>query len=270
MPVQRDIVGDVVRRLAAAGCVAPEEEAAELLRSAPDPATLATWLSRREQGEPIAWIVGRSDFCGLCLQIDPGVYVPRAQSEELARRAARLLPPLGRAVDLCTGAGAIAAHLSAMAPAATVVGVDIDPLAAACARRNGVRAVVADLDLPIRCPGGVDVVTAVAPYVPSDAIAFLPRDVQRYEPRHALDGGGGGLDVVTRVVESASRLLRPGGWLLIEVGGEQDELLRPLLTGHAFRDVASWRDEEGDLRMLVAQAGAPPASIAEPGGAPVG
>ncbi len=83
---------DLTARLAAAGCVAPEDEARELLADAPDVAELDARLRRREAGEPLAWITGRVQFGGLVLRVDPGVYVPRVQTEELARRAAVVLP----------------------------------------------------------------------------------------------------------------------------------------------------------------------------------
>jgi release factor glutamine methyltransferase len=193
------------------------------------------------------------EFCGRWLDVAPGVYVPRVQSEELARRAGRLLPEHGRAADLCTGAGAIAAHLMAQVPTASVIGVDLDPKAVACAARNGVRAVLGGVDSPLGADGSFDLVTAVPPYVPTSELRLLPADVQRYEPRLALDGGDDGLDVARRVVATAGRLLRPGGWLLIEVGADQDEVLAPDLTASGFGDVESWPDEEGDLRGLAAR-----------------
>jgi release factor glutamine methyltransferase len=248
--VRRDAV---VGRLAAAGCVSASEEAAELLIAAPDDRTLDAWISRRERGEPLAWITGSILFGGRRIGVDPGVYVPRFQTEELARRAAALLPPGGRALDLCTGSGAVAAHLGAEVAGAAVVGVDLDPLAAACARRNGVAALAADLDEPLHAGRPFDVVTAVAPYVPRDALAALPADVQRHEPRRALDGGEDGLDLVRRVVAAAGRLLRPGGWLLVEVGGDQDHRLEPALAGHRFTDADAWHDDEGDLRGVAAR-----------------
>lgn len=246
----------VVDRLLAAGCVAAEEEAEELVAFAPDAAALDAWLARREQGEPLAWITGGLDFCGRRLRVDPGVYVPRAQTEDLAVRSAALLgaatPPV-RALDLCTGAGAVAAHLRAEVPGALVVGVDVDRAAVACARTNGVPAVRADLGrLPLRTCA-FDLVTAVAPYVPTGEVAFLPADVQRYEPRRALDGGADGLDLVRRVVAAAGRLLRPGGWLAIEVGGDQDRLLAPALAAAGLGPPDPWDDEDGDLRGLVAR-----------------
>lgn len=246
---------DVVTRLIAAGCVAADEEADELVAAAPDRATLDAWVGRREQGEPLAWLIGTTQFCGHTVHVDPGVYVPRFQSEELARRAATLLDPEGGlAADLCTGSGAIAVHLMAAAPRVEVVGVDIDVRAVVCARRNGVPAIVADLgqSLPFGS-NAFDVVTAVAPYVPTGALHLLPSDVQRYEPMLALDGGHDGLDLVRRIVVSAAHVLRPGGWLLVELGGDQDRALLPTLAGSGFDAAEAWFDEDGDLRGLAAQ-----------------
>jgi len=246
-------IAEVVDRLVAAGCVAPAEEAQELLAAAPDAAALESWLRRREEGEPLAWITGSILFGGRVLAVDPGVYVPRFQSEYLARHAAELVPDGGWVADLCTGAGAVAAYVMARVPAAAVIGVDIDARAAACARRNGISAIVGDLDEPIRLDHRFDLVTAVAPYVPTAGMRFLPRDVQRYEPVAALDGGADGLELVRRVVAGGGRLLRPGGWLLVELGGAQDVMLSPTLAGAGFDQVAPWWDDDGDLRYVAAR-----------------
>ena len=131
-------------------------------RGAGDDAELEAWVRRREAGEPLAWITGVASFCDHDLAIAPGVYVPRPQTEELARRAASVLPHDGAALDLCTGSGAVAAHLARERPAARVVGVDVDACAAACARRIGVAVVVTDLDTALG-PVAFDVVPAVAP-----------------------------------------------------------------------------------------------------------
>jgi len=244
----------LTERLTAAGCIAADEEADELMAAAADEATLEAFVGRRERGEPLAWITGSTQFCGHRVMVDRGVYVPRPQSEALAQRAAALLAVAGPAfaVDLCTGSGAVAVHLKATRPEAVVTAVDADIRAASCARRNGVLAVVGNLGAPL-VPRAFDVVTAVAPYVPTGAIALLPADVQRYEPRLALDGGIDGLDVVRRVVASASALLRPGGWLLIEVGGAQDRALATTLDASGFGAATTWHDEDGDLRGLAAQ-----------------
>jgi release factor glutamine methyltransferase len=233
--------------------VAADEEADELLAAAPDEATLNDYVGRRERGEPLAWITGAWGFCGEVVRVDTGVYVPRWQTEELARRAGSLLTSgRARAADLCTGSGAVAVHLMAVAPVAVIVGVDIDLKAARCARGNGVRAVVGDLGECLR-PGVFDVVTAVAPYVPTESMRFLPADVQAYEPARALDGGPDGLTVLRRLVATAARLLSPGGWLLIEVGGEQVRALEPRLAAHGLARQDVWSDEDGDVRGLSAR-----------------
>jgi len=185
----------------------------------------------------------------------PGVYVPRLQTVPLARRAASLLPRHGCAVDLCTGAGAVAVLVAHLEPTATVMATDIDQLAVACARANNVEARVGDLysPLPSELARQVDVVTAVTPYVPTPQLRLLPADVQRYEPGAALDGGDDGLTIARRVVEGAPRWLRSGGWLLLELGAEQPAQLRPFLELHGFSSVEVLEDDDGDTRGLVAR-----------------
>ena len=235
----------LVARLAAAGCVAADEEAQMLTEAAGgDARRLDALVRRREAGEPVEWIVGWAPFCGLRIAVHPGVYVPRVQTEVLARRAAELLPPDGVAVDLATGSGAVAAVLRAADPSATVVATELDPVAAACARANGVTVHEGDLDepLPSSLEGAVDVLTANVPYVPTAAMALLPRDVQDHEPRRALDGGDDGLDLVRRVLTLAPRWLRPRtGRLLVEIGPDQ---------AAAFPDAVHLVDDEGDVRAL--------------------
>lgn len=240
----------LVERLAAAGCIAPEAEAAELRATTIDHDELARLAERRAAGEPLAWIIRRVRFGDLVLAIDPGVYVPRPQTEELARRAAALLPDGGLLVDLCAGGGAIAALVLAQVPSARVVGIDLDPIAVACAHRNGVPAVVGDLAGPLRPDLAADVVTAVAPYVPTDALDLLPSDVRDHEPVRALDGGADGLAVVRRIVTAAAGLLRPGGHLVLELGGDQADALAPDLAAAGFAPAEVWHDDEGDPRGL--------------------
>lgn len=245
----------VAARLAAAGCVAARAEAVALTSATRDDTVLEAFVSRRERGEPLAWITGTTRFCGHTVRVHPGVYVPRPQSEDLARRAAALLAACGnrpRAADLCTGSGAVAVHLMAAVTTASVVGVDASTRAAACARSNGVPVVVGDLGRPLGSDA-FDVVTAVAPYVPTPDLALLPSDVRDHEPPLALDGGADGLDVVRRVVESAARVLRHGGWLLTEVGGSQDRVLAAALAAGGFGPVEAWFDADGDLRGVAAR-----------------
>ena len=248
----------MARTLAEAGCIAAGDEAGELLRAAAgDSDVLAELVSRRTEGAPIAWLTGAVDFCGLRLSVAPGVYVPRWQTEPLARRAATLLPPAGVAADLCTGAGAIAAVLAAAVPTAQVLATELEPSAVRCARSNGVEVLEGFLDdpLPRELARRVDVLTAVVPYVPTDSLRLLPRDVQAFEPRLALDGGADGTDLLIEVARRSATWLSPGGWLLLELGGDQAEPLGRLLHELGFEGVDVMADEEGDPRAMCARLG---------------
>lgn len=232
--------------------MAAEEEAAALRAAAGDPDDLEMLVRRRTAGEPLAWLVGGVDFCGLRVTVSPGVYVPRWQTEALAERAASLLPAEGVAIDVCTGAGAVAAVLQARRPVATVLATDVDSTAVACARANGVAALLGDLfsPLPPDLHGAVDVVTAVVPYVPTSELVFLPRDVVAFEPRRALDGGRDGVEVLSALVEESTRWLRPGGWLLLEIGGRQAATVAAAMVAAGLREITIRHDAEGDDRAI--------------------
>ena len=163
--------------LSGAGFVAGEEEADELLAcAAGNIELLDSLVMRRLSGEPLAWITGSVTFCGLEIRVDPGVNVPRWQSEPLARRAVERLPATGAAIDLCTGAGAIAKSLTTERPGAQVVASDVSELAVACAAANAVEVCRGDLFAPLSptLEGNVDVVVGVVPYVPTPALSLLP------------------------------------------------------------------------------------------------
>ena len=248
-------------RLAAAGCVFAGEEAAELAKAAGgDEDQLAAMVERRTTGEPLAWVTGSAVFCGCTIAVAPGVFVPRWQSEPLAERAAELLSPDGRAIDLGTGSGALARVLLDRRPGATVLGTERDPVAARCARRNGVTVAEGDLfgAVPHSWQGTVDVIVAVLPYVPTDEIQYLPRDVRTFEPVTALDGGADGLELVRRAVSEAPDWLRDGGHVLFEIGGQQPAALVPMLERAGFGGARVMADEDGDPRGVEA--------VWEPGG----
>ena len=248
----------VTQLLTDAGCIAARQEADELMRAAAgNPDVLDDLVSRRTNGEPIAWLTGSVTFCDLRLFVAPGVYVPRGQTEPLARRAAMLLPPAGVAADLCTGVGAIAAVLAAAVPTARVLATELDELAAHCARRNGVEVFEGYLDdpLPRAFEHRIDVITAVVPYVPTGSLRLLPRDVQVFEPRLALDGGPDGTDLLGEVARRSAGWLRPGGWVLLELGGDQADPMERLLHDIGFQGVDVMADEDGDHRAICARLG---------------
>jgi release factor glutamine methyltransferase len=260
-PAAADIAGRsraLAAVLAEAGCVAAEEEADELLAAASGRADLLDpMVDRRLAGEPLAWITGKVSFCGLEVRVDPGVYVPRWQTEPLARRAVERLAGGGRAIDICTGSGALAVVLSAHHPSAEVVASDIDHRAVACARSNGVDAYPGDLfaPLPRLFEGQTDLVVGVVPYVPTAALSLLPRDTLDFESPLSYDGGPDGAGLLRRVVVDSTRFLRRGGSLLLELGGEQAELLAPDLARLGYREVEVLVDEDGDVRGIEALLG---------------
>ena len=245
----------LVSALSAAGCVAADEEAAELVAAAGGNADLLEELvERRLRGEPLAWITGTVRFCGLPVRVDPGVYVPRWQSEPLVRRALARLGQEGTAVDLCTGSGAVAMVLAVRRPRARVLASEVDPAAVACAAANGVDVRRGDLFAPIPgdLGGRVDVVVGVVPYVPTPALGTLPRDTLAFERPLSYDGGTDGTEVLRRAVVGAARFLRPGGALLLELGGTQHEALGDDLRRHGFVDVHVVVDGDGDVRGIEA------------------
>lgn len=227
--------------------------------SSGDPAIWHCWAKRRCDGEPLEWLVGFTVFMGHRVGVDRGVYAPRAQTEVVARRAIDSLPDGGAAADLCTGSGAVAVALRKARPGARVVATDVDADACRCAARNGVEVYHGHLaePLPADLVGNFDVVVAVVPYVPSDEMEFLPRDVRKYEPRLALDGGKHGVELLEQVIVAAPRLLRPGGALVVELGGTQDEQLAPVLQAAGFDLVERLVDDEGDVRGVCARLGCP-------------
>jgi release factor glutamine methyltransferase len=259
VPVPNDVEA-LAELLADAGFVAAQEEADELVaRAAGDAELLDALVARRLTGEPLAWITGSVVFCGLEIRVDRGVYVPRWQSEPLARRAVARLPAHGVAIDLCTGAGAVAKTMSANRPGARVVACDLDERAVACARANGVEAHRGDLfaPLPRALQGRVDVVVGVVPYVPTPDLALLQRDTLAFESPLSYDGGHDGTDILRRVLTDAPRFLRRGGALLLELGGQQADALGQDLARLGYADVSVLEDEDGDVRGIEATLSAP-------------
>jgi release factor glutamine methyltransferase len=214
-------------------------------------------VTRRLTGEPLAWVTGSAPFVGLDVPVLPGVYVPRWQSSELALRAVARLPDSGAAADVCTGSGAIALALRQARPSARIVATDTDPTAVDNARANGIEVYQGDLcsPLPDDLRGHLDVVVAVVPYVPTDALALLPRDTLSFEDVAHYDGGPDGTALLERLASEVPAYLRSGGRLLLELGGDQADRLTPVLERLGYRGLDTWSDEEGDVRGLEAVLG---------------
>lgn len=223
MPVTltNDEYDAVVARLRAAGCVFAEAEAGLLVAEAIDRRQLTGMVERRVTGEPLETILGWVEFCGLRIGVSPGVFVPRRRTEFLVEHAARRLTARDAVLDLCCGCGAIGMALVARLPGIELHAVELDPVAASCARRNldaAATVYVGDLfaPLPAAMHHQFAVIAANVPYVPTDDIATMPPEAREHEPAAALDGGPDGLDLVRAVAATAPIWLAPGGALLIE------------------------------------------------------
>jgi release factor glutamine methyltransferase len=226
---------EVISRLRSAGCVFAEEEAALLVAAAATDEELETLVRQRVAGVPLEQVLGWAEFCGLRIALDPQVFVPRRRTEYLVRRGTKVLQARRAAgavgipvvVDLCCGSGAVAAALAAAAGPLELHAADIDPAAAACARRNvlplGGEVHEGDLygALPDRLRGRVDLLAVNAPYVPSGMIGTMPPEARLHEPRTSLDGGPDGLELQRLVAAAAPEWLAPGGHLLIETSRQQ-------------------------------------------------
>ena len=215
----------IVRALREAGCVFAEDEAALLVSTARTPADLPSMVERRAAGLPLEQVLGWAEFCGLRVAVDLGVFAPRRRTELLVREAAAVAGSRAVVVDMCCGSGAVGAALLALLDQAELHAVDIDPTAAACARRNlpGAHVYEGDLlePLPATLQGRVSILVANAPYVPTEDMVLLPPEARLHEPRVALDGGADGLEVQRRLIASAPAWLAPGGHLLVETGERQ-------------------------------------------------
>jgi release factor glutamine methyltransferase len=224
---------------------------------------LEPFLDRRVAREPLQHITGRAYFRSLALAVGPGVFVPRPETEQVAQFAVdalRAVPgPEPIAVDLGTGSGAIAFALATEVPHSSVYAVEVSPEAFEWTTRNreltgATNATIVLGDLADAFPeldGHVDVVISNPPYIPSDAI---PRDleVQLHDPGIALYGGADGLDVVHQVSKTATRLLHPGGTLVLEHGELQGAAIAELLRADGWTAVATHRDLLGRDRATTA------------------
>jgi release factor glutamine methyltransferase len=219
------VLAHIVSRLRAVGCVFAEDEARLLIEAARSSADLDALVDRRVDGVPLEHVLGWAEFCGLRIQVDPGVFVPRQRTEFLVRQAVALARPGSVVVDLCCGSGAVGAALASLVDGIDLFAVDIEPAAVHCARRNvpGDQVYQGDLytPLPLDLRGRIAVLVANAPYVPTEAIGMMPPEARDHEPLVALDGGSDGLDVQRRVAADAAKWLAPGGHLLVETGKRQ-------------------------------------------------
>ncbi|MBN63401.1 peptide chain release factor N(5)-glutamine methyltransferase [bacterium] len=217
------------------------------------------YVRQRVQRVPVQYILGATAFRELELTVTPAVLIPRPETEVLVDVALELLPTGGRALDLCCGSGAIALSLKRELAEVAVVATDISQAALAVARANGASCELEiewlSGDLFAAVEGDFDLVVSNPPYVKSGDLDRLEPEVRDHEPRLALDGGADGLDCYRRIAHQASDHIRPGGYLLLEVGdGQSAEVEKLLAEVGRFAEVETKPDLNEVPRVVVARA----------------
>ncbi len=224
---------------------------------------VAALTERRISGEPVAYITGVWEFYGLPMVITTDVLIPRMDTELLVDAAKELLNGRkmdARVLDLCCGSGCITCAVGHELPAARIVAVDISAKALEVARKNiaatrlSSRAICMQADATASPPmsmGQFDMIISTPPYVRSADMRKLDPSVRDFEPSWALDGGKDGLKFYKSIVKYWKALIRPGGYLLFEVGEGQAESVKEMLLTGGFRSVGSKFDTIGVERVVI-------------------
>ncbi len=225
------------------------------------------YLHERLKGKPTQYITGRQEFYGRDFRVTPDVLIPRPETEHLVEAAMARIRPGDVVVDVGTGSGAIAITLG-LETRARVFATDISVAALEVARANAARLgtdvgfAACDLAAGIR-ERSVDVLVSNPPYVPATDRPSLQREVRDYEPHVALFGGPTGLEIYERLIIEAARVLRPGGWLLMELGYNSLEAVRGMLES-GWKEIAVAHDLAGFPRVLAAAIAVDNAGEGEP------
>ena len=224
---------------------------------------VAALTERRISGEPVAYITGAWEFYGLPMFITTDVLIPRMDTELLVDAAKELLYGRkmdARVLDLCCGSGCIACAVGHELPAARIVAVDLSAKALEVARKNiaanrlSSRVICVQADAAASPPmsmGQFDMIISNPPYVRSADMRKLDRSVRDFEPSWALDGGKDGLKFYKSIIKYWKSLLRPGGYLLFEVGEGQAESVKEMLLTGGFRATGSKFDTLGVERVVI-------------------
>jgi len=213
------------------------------------------YLHERMQGKPTQYITKRQEFYGREFRVTPDVLIPRPETEHVVELALRLARGARRFLDVGTGSGALAVTLQ-LETGAEAWATDISKKAAAVAASNashlGARVSFAVCDtMDAIATASVDLIVSNPPYVPRSERQGLQREVRDWEPKVALFAGASGFEIYERIVADAPRVLRPGGWLIMELGFGGRDRVSELLAG--WGDVQIEPDLAGIPRVIAAR-----------------
>ena len=219
-------------------------------------------IARRQQREPLAYILGEQEFMGLSFRVSPHVLIPGQDTENLVEEAMRELTDGSRILDLCTGSGCILLSLLQYSNHNSGIGTDLSPEALAVAEENGKRlglsgrAAWLQGDLFEALEGlpeeKFDLIISNPPYIPTEVIGTLEPEVKDREPRMALDGGQDGLDFYRRILTEAWKHLYISGSVMLEIGYDQGDAVRQLMEECGYHDIRIIKDYAGNDRVAAA------------------
>jgi len=212
---------------------------------------------------PLVYLTGEKEFWSVSFSVSPGVFIPRPETELLVEKAIELSPKRGGLiVDIGTGSGNIAISLAKSLPSAKVVAVDISRRALKTARGNAERQGVKNLTFVLgdlfaglrrlRLQSRVDLLVSNPPYVALTEWQELEPEVREFEPKRALVPGVTGLEFIRRLIKGGPDFLKPGGFLVFEIGFGQSGRI-PALLGPGWTDVSIRPDLSGIPRVVVAR-----------------
>ncbi len=225
-------------------------------------------VKRAGQHEPVAYLVGKTEFYSLEMVVCSDCLIPRPETELLVQRAIEFLrsrPGPNRVLDLCTGSGCVAVALAVNVKEASILATDVCDKALAAAARNverhgvqeRVKLLSGDLFDPIvpqMDEGPFDLIVCNPPYVTAAEYGQLDKNVKDYEPQRALLAGNDGLDVLRRVIQQADPFLKSDGALMLEIGYQQAAAVMDLIRqATKFQDPVVHRDFQGHERVVVAR-----------------
>jgi release factor glutamine methyltransferase len=220
-------------------------------------------VAQRTAGKPLQYITGRQEFWGLEFTVSPAVLIPRPETEHLVAAALQKAGELNldqvRIIDVGTGSGCVALALASELPEAQIEAVDISAAALEVANSNAQRLGFAarvnlyESDLLTSARGDFHIIASNPPYVGRCEADKVQREVREHEPEVAVFGGEQGLDIYRRLIPQAWERLKPGGWLLVEIGFSIEQPVRDLLNG--WSDVSAIPDLQGIPRVVCARKG---------------
>jgi len=224
-----------------------------------------TVLERRASREPFQYIVGRQEFCGLDFEVTKDVLIPRPETEMIVEAAIEILRENARFCEVGIGSGCVSVSILHEVKTASAIGLDTSEIALAVAERNAkTHKVLERLELKLsnvfdnlqdEKDGKFDLIVSNPPYISSEEMKTLQREVRDFEPHVALTDGKDGLSIVEKIIGAAPNFLKADGFLLLEIGFNQAIKVKEMFDKTIWREIEILPDLQNILRMVKAKKG---------------